>query len=141
VPVLIGWAAVTNTVTLPALAMFLIIFLWTPPHFWALALVLKKDSARAGLPMLPVVLGEGATYRQIAIYTVVLVASTLGLAAIGALGALYITLALMLGAGLMGAVIWLLHARTLKAARSVFWCSNYYLALLFAAMVLDRVLR
>jgi protoheme IX farnesyltransferase len=91
--------------------------------------------------MLPVVRGEGETYRQIAIYTVVLIASTLGLVVIGALGALYLALALVLGAGLMGAVIWLLRVRTLKAARSVFWYSNYYLALLFAAMVLDRVLR
>jgi protoheme IX farnesyltransferase len=141
VPVLIGWAAVRGSLAPPALLMFLIIFLWTPPHFWALSLVLKKDYARARVPMLPVVRGEGKTYRQIAMYTVLLIASTLCLVAIGALGALYLALALGLGASLLGAVIWLLRTRTLKVARSVFWCSNYYLALLFAAMVLDRVLR
>jgi heme o synthase len=91
--------------------------------------------------MLPVVRGEDETYRQIVVYTVVLIASTFGLFAVGTLGMLYLLVASGLGACLMGAVIWLLRTRTLKSARTVFWFSNYYLALLFAAMVLDRVLR
>jgi protoheme IX farnesyltransferase len=141
VPVLIGWAAITNSITLPAVLMFLIIFLWTPPHFWALSLVLKKDYARAGVPMLPVVKGEGETYKQILLYTLILIASSLALVVTRTMGTFYLVSALLLGGYLLGAVVWLLRTRTLKSARSVFWLSNYYLALLFAAMVLDRVLR
>jgi heme o synthase len=141
VPVLIGWAAVTNSIALPAVLMFLVIFLWTPPHFWALSLVLKKDYARAGVPMLPVVKGEAETYKQILLYTVVLVAASLALVVTRAMGAFYLVSALLLGGYLLVAVVWLLRTRTLKSARSVFWFSNYYLALLFAAMVLDHVLR
>jgi heme o synthase len=141
VPVLIGWAAVTGTIGLPAVWMFLVIFLWTPPHFWALSLVLAKDYARAGVPMLPVVKGERETYRQIALYSVALVASSLLLAVTGALGGFYLVSALLLGAVLLGLVVRLLKTRTLANARQFFWCSNYYLALIFALMVVDRVLR
>jgi protoheme IX farnesyltransferase len=140
-PVLIGWAAATNTVGLPALWMFAIIFLWTPPHFWAVSLVLKKDYARAGVPMLPVVKGEGETYKQIIVYTVVLVLATLGLFATHAMGYLYLAAALVLGLALLGFAIWLARRQTIKSARTMFWMSNNYLALLFAAMVLDKVLR
>ncbi len=141
VPVLVGWAAVTDRLALPALLMFLIIFLWTPPHFWALSLVLKHDYARAGVPMLPVVRGERETHRQIVLYTVALIAGSLTLFLIHAMGAFYLVFTLLLGASLFGAVVWLLRTRTLRSARMVFWCSNYYLALLFAVMVLDRALR
>ncbi|HEX6799107.1 MAG TPA: heme o synthase [Ktedonobacterales bacterium] len=141
VPVLIGWAAVTGTVGWPAVWMFLIVFLWTPPHFWALSLVLKGDYARAGVPMLPVVKGESETYRQIALYSVVLVASSLLLFVTGALGWLYLAGALLIGAGLLALVVRLLKTRTLANARQFFWFSNYYLALIFALMVVDRVLR
>jgi protoheme IX farnesyltransferase len=141
VPVLIGWAAVTGTIAWPAVWMFLVIFLWTPPHFWALSLVLAKDYARAGVPMLPVVKGERATYRQIALYSVVLVASSLLLVVAGPLGWFYFATALALGVALLALVVRLLATRTLANARMFFWCSNYYLALLFALMVIDRVLR
>jgi protoheme IX farnesyltransferase len=141
VPVLVGWAAVTNSVGLPAIWMFLIIFFWTPPHFWAVSLVLKKDYARAGVPMLPVVKGEGETYKQIVVYTVVLVASTLGLFVTHAMGYVYLASALALGGALLGYAVWLARTRTLKSARTMFWLSNNYLALLFAMMVLDRILR
>ena len=141
VPVLIGWAAVTGTIGWPAVWMFLIIFLWTPPHFWALSLVLAKDYARAGVPMLPVVKGERETYRQIALYSVALVASSLLLVVSGALGGIYLAGALLLGAALLVLVVRLLKTRTLANARQFFWCSNYYLALIFALMVVDRVLR
>jgi heme o synthase len=141
VPVLIGWAAVTGGIGLTALWMFLIIFLWTPPHFWALSLVLKKDYARAGVPMLPVVAGEEETYRQIVLYTLLLVAATLVLFAMQALGDLYLAVALISGAALLALGIRLWRERTLARARTLFWFSNYYLALLFAAMVVDRVMR
>ena len=145
VPALIGWAAVAplrwGPGLLTPLLMFAVIFLWTPPHFWALSIVLKKDYARAGVPMLPVVKGEAFTYQQIIVYTVVLVASSLLLFMTGGMGYLYLVCALALGAGLLAFAIRLAQSRTLKSARTMFWYSNYYLALLFAVMALDHVLR
>ncbi len=145
VPALIGWAAVEPlrwgpTLWTPLL-MFAVIFLWTPPHFWALSIVLKKDYARAGVPMLPVIKGELFTYQQIIVYTIVLVASTLLLFVTGGMGYLYLVCALGLGAGMLVFAVRLAQSRTLKSARTMFWFSNYYLALLFAVMALDRVLR
>jgi len=139
VPVLVGWAAATGSLAWPAFWMFVIVFLWTPPHFWALSLVLKKDYARAGVPMLPVIKGESATYRQILLYSVVLAASSLALFFIGALGYIYLAVALVTGGGLVVLAVRLMRIRTLKEARTVFWFSNYYLALLFAAMVIDHI--
>jgi protoheme IX farnesyltransferase len=139
VPVLVGWAAATGSLAWPAFWMFVIVFLWTPPHFWALSLVLKKDYARAGVPMLPVIKGESATYRQILLYSVVLAASSLALFFIGALGYIYLAVALLTGGGLVVLAVRLMRIRTLKEARTVFWFSNYYLALLFAAMVIDHI--
>ena len=141
VPVLVGWAAVTHTVGWSAIWMFLIIFLWTPPHFWALSLVLKKDYARAGVPMLPVVKGEAETHRQIVLYLVVLLAASLTLFATHAMGYFYLAVALALGVGLLALGIRLAQTKSLKDANALFWFSNYYLALLFAAMVVDRVWR
>ena len=140
VPVLVGWAAATGSLAWPAFWMFVIVFMWTPPHFWALSLVLKKDYARAGVPMLPVIKGESATYRQIVLYSVVLAASSLALFFIGALGYIYLAVALLTGGGLVVLAVRLMRIRTLKEARTVFWFSNYYLALLFAAMVIDHIL-
>jgi heme o synthase len=139
VPVLVGWAAATGSLNWAAFWLFAIVFMWTPPHFWALSLVLRKDYARAGVPMLPVVKGEAATYRQIVLYTVLLVASTLSLFVIHLLGYIYLAVAVLLGAGLIVLTIRLMRVRTLKEARAVFWFSNYYLALLFAAMVVDHI--
>ncbi|HEX9037793.1 MAG TPA: heme o synthase [Ktedonobacterales bacterium] len=141
VPVLVGWAAATGSLSWAAFWMFAVIFMWTPPHFWALSLVLKKDYARAGVPMLPVVKGEAETYRQIVLYTLLLVATTLSLFVIHTLGYLYLMSALALGGGLIFLALRLQRVRTLKEARTVFWFSNYYLALIFAAMVLDHVFR
>jgi protoheme IX farnesyltransferase len=141
VPVLVGWAAVTGTLSPAALWMFAIIFLWTPPHFWALSLVLKKDYERAKIPMLPVVRGERATYRQIVLYSAWLVLASLGLVVTHTLGILYLVSALALGGLLLYFALRLAITRTLKSARTLFWISNDYLALLFAMMVLDRVLR
>ncbi len=139
VPVLVGWAAATGRVDWSAFWMFAIIFMWTPPHFWALSIVLKKDYARAGVPMLPVVKGENETYRQIVLYTVLLMATSLPLYFMHTLGIIYLVAALALGGGLLALAIRLMRIRTLKEARSVFWFSNYYLALLFAAMVVDHI--
>ncbi len=141
VPVLVGWAAVTGSLGLAPIWMFLVIFLWTPPHFWALSLLLKKDYERAGVPMLPVVFGEEETYRQIVLYTLLLFAATLMLFAMHAMGYVYLAAAALLGAYLLHLTLRLRRERTLKLARTVFWFSNYYLVLLFAAMVLDHVLR
>lgn len=141
VPVLIGWAAVTGTVSLTAIWMFLIIFLWTPPHFWALSLVLEKDYARAGVPMLPVIQGKSETYRQIVLYTLMLVAATLVLFATQAMGYFYLASAVALGGGLLALSVMLPRERTQRSARRFFWFSNYYLALIFAAMVIDQVVR
>jgi heme o synthase len=144
VPALIGWAAVAplrwDASLWTPLLMFTVIFLWTPPHFWALSLVLKKDYARAGVPMLPVVKGEAETYRQIIWYTLALVASTLLLVVSGGMGYLYLVCALVCGAGLIVLAVRLGRQRTLKSARTMFWFSNYYLALMFAAMALDHAL-
>ena len=141
VPVLVGWAAVMNSVGLAAIWMFLVIFLWTPPHFWALSLVLKNDYARANVPMLPVVMGERETYRQIILYTLLLLAATLVLYVTNTMGYLYLASAVLLGLGLLVLSILLAREKTLRRARMVFWFSNYYLALIFAAMVVDRVIR
>jgi protoheme IX farnesyltransferase len=139
VPVLVGWAAVTGTIALPSIWMFMIIFLWTPPHFWALSLLLKRDYERAAVPMLPVVSGERETHRQIILYTLLLIAASLVLFSTGVVGFLYLGTALLLGAGLLVLAILLARQKSLRYARLLFWCSNYYLALLFAAMVVDRV--
>jgi protoheme IX farnesyltransferase len=141
VPVLVGWAAVTNSLSLTPVWMFLIIYFWTPPHFWALSLVIKNDYERAGVPMLPVVAGEAETVKQIVLYTLMLLASTLVLFSLGAMGLLYLVAAVALGLGLLSLTIKLARERTLKQARMVFWFSNYYLVLLFAAMVIDHALR
>ena len=142
VPVLVGWAAVTNSLAPLPLCMFLVIFMWTPPHFWALSLLLKKDYARAGVPMLPVVRGEEATRRQILVYSVLLLAtSLLPVVVTGGLGPLYLAGALACGLTLVVFAARLLRERSQAAARTLFWLSNNYLALLFALMVVDRVLR
>ena len=141
VPVLVGWAASTGRVGLPALCMFLIIFLWTPPHFWALSLALRKDYERAGVPMLPVVRGDAETRKQIVIYMVALLLGSLTLFAIGTLGWFYLAVALLSGGALLYYAIRLLQSHLLSDARAFFWFSNYYLALLFAAMVIDRFWR
>ncbi|HEY7350706.1 MAG TPA: heme o synthase [Ktedonobacterales bacterium] len=140
VPPLVGWAAVTNSVGLPALWLFAIIFYWTPPHFWTLALLIKNDYARAHIPMMPVVLGEKETKRQIVLYTLLLIAVTLVLFSTREMGYLYLASAISLGAGFLYLAIRVLRDETKRWARTLFWYSNCYLALLFALMVIDRVL-
>lgn len=140
VPVLIGWTAVTNSITLPAIWLFAIVFYWTPPHFWALSLLIEKDYARANVPMLPVVMGERETKKQILLYSLMLLAVTLILFAMRAMGYLYLVGAVVLGGILVYMSIRLMLDTTRKWARTIFWYSNCYLAFIFAIMVLDRVI-
>jgi protoheme IX farnesyltransferase len=140
VPALVGWAAVTHSVGLPAIWLFAIIFYWTPPHFWALALLIKNDYARACIPMLPVVAGEKETKRQILLYSLLLLASSMILFVTRAMGLFYLTSALALGGGFLYLAIRVLLDDTKRWARTLFWYSNCYLALLFALMVVDRVI-
>ena len=137
VPVLVGWAAVTGTVELPALLLFAIVFAWTPPHFWALALRSRRDYARAGVPMLPVVMGVRETARQILLYTVLLVALTLMFGAVAQLGLLYLVAALGLGAGYIASSVRLWRTPNAGTAQSSFKYSITYMTLLFAAMAID----
>ena len=139
VPVLVGWAAVTNSLTLPAIWLFAIIFYWTPPHFWALSLLIQKDYEKASIPMLPVVMGERETRKQILLYSLLLLAVTMILFAMHAMGYFYLLVALVLGGILIYMAIRLMRDQTKKWARTLFWYSNCYLALIFAAMVIDRV--
>jgi protoheme IX farnesyltransferase len=137
-PPLVGWAAVTGSIDLMAVYLFLIIFYWTPPHFWALALNKQRDYGRAGVPMAPLVWGEAETKRQMLWYTVILIALTVLPWAMGELGWLYLASAVVLGAILMRGVVRVLRADDfVKPAWSVYKYSLLYLALLFAAMVLD----
>ena len=138
-PPLVGWAAATGSLAPEALFPFGIVFLWTPPHFWALSLLIKDDYARTGVPMLPVVKGEAATRRQIVAYTLVLVAFSLVPVATGFLGALYAASAAILGAGFIVLSLRLLHAGTRAAALRLYLSSLGYLALLFVAMAVDRI--
>jgi protoheme IX farnesyltransferase len=140
VPVLVGWAAVTNSITLSAIWLFAIIFYWTPPHFWALSLLIQKDYEKASIPMMPVVMGEPETRKQIFLYSLLLLAVTLVLFAMGAMGYLYLAGALVLGGILVYMSIRLLRDKTKKWARTLFWYSNCYLAMIFAVMVIDRVI-
>jgi len=140
-PPLVGWAAVTGRVDLLAGYLFLIIFYWTPPHFWALALLKQRDYGRAGVPMAPLVWGERETMRNMLWYTLILVPLTLLPVAFGALGVLYLVCAALLGGALLAGVIRVMRASDFtKPAWSVYKFSLLYLALLFAAMVVDRAI-
>jgi protoheme IX farnesyltransferase len=139
VPPLVGWAAATGGLAPEALYPFGIVFLWTPPHFWALSLLIKDDYARTGVPMLPVVKGEAATRRQILVYTVILVAFTLLPVATGFLGGIYLAAATLLGAGFTALAVTLLREPSRQAALRLYLSSLAYLALLFTAMAADRL--
>ena len=138
-PPLVGWAAVTNRLDLTAFFLFLIVFYWTPPHFWALALNKQRDYGNAKVPMAPLVWGERETITQMWWYTILLVALTVLPVAFGAFGATYLALALILGAILLHGV-WRVRtaADFVKPAWWVYGYSLLYLALLFVAMVVDR---
>ncbi|MGH9657681.1 MAG: heme o synthase [Bryobacteraceae bacterium] len=138
-PPLVGWAATTGAIDLTAIYLFLIVFYWTPPHFWALALLKQVDYGRAGVPMAPVVWGERETVDQMLWYTVLLIALTVMPVAYGAFGLVYLTSALALGGALLWGVIRIRREKPWTGA--AWWTYKYsllYLALLFVAMVVDR---
>ena len=138
VPPLVGYAAATGSLALPALWLFLIVFLWTPPHFWALALMIKNAYAAAGVPMLPVVRGDRETARQIVLYSLVMVAFTV---VVGLwLGPIYTIAAVVLGAVFIALAVLLRRDLTRGRAKVLFHYSLLYLALLFTAAALDPVL-
>ena len=138
VPPLVGYAAATGSLALPALWLFLIVFLWTPPHFWALALMIKNAYAAAGVPMLPVVRGDGETARQIVLYSLVMVGFTV---VVGLwLGPLYTVAAVVLGAVFIALAVLLRRDLSRVRAQVLFHYSLLYLALLFTAAALDPVL-
>jgi heme o synthase len=140
VPPLVGWAAATGNLTLPALWLFLIVFLWTPPHFWALALLIRRDYEAARIPMLPVVRGERETTRQIVLYSLVLVGATLVPVLWGTLGLVYLVAAILLGAAFLWLALVLRRRTTPRHASLLFHYSLLYLALLFVAMAVDPLL-
>jgi protoheme IX farnesyltransferase len=140
VPPLVGWAAATGSLDLDALWLFAVVFLWTPPHFWALALLIKDDYARTGVPMLPVVRGDASTRRQILVYSLLLLPATLAPAATGLFGLPYLITAGLLGTGFVALAAWLDVRPSRAGALRLYLASLAYLALLFCAMALDRVI-
>ena len=140
IPPMVGWAAITGSIDLPAAYLFAIIFFWTPPHFWALALLIKEDYARAGVPMLPVVTDLGQTKLQILLHTILLVALTVMFFATGAVGFMYLVSALVLGAVFIYRAVRLKRTEDAKEARPLYLYSLAYLALLFLAVMTDAIL-
>jgi protoheme IX farnesyltransferase len=137
VPPLVGWAAVTGSVSATAVLLFFIVFFWTPPHFWALSLLMKEEYAKVGVPMLPVVRGEVETRRQILLYAVLLYAVTQLPFCAGGFGGIYLAASLILGLGFIGGAVRLYRRADRRSALQLYLYSLAYLALLFCAMVLD----
>ena len=144
-PPVVAWAAATGSLSVEPLLLFLIIFFWTPPHFWALALFRSDDYARAGVPMLPVVAGPDATRLQILLYTIVLVAVAFAPWPLGYFDAVYGVTSLVLGAGMLALAVNVYRHRTgsqaLRATRKLFAFSILYLFALFATLLLEVVVR
>lgn len=140
IPPMVGWAAATGHLSIGAWILFFIIFMWTPPHFWALAIVRMNDYKKAGVPMLPVVRGEVAARRHILIYTVLLVGATLALPLVGAAGVVYAISASVLGLLLLAAAwrVWTVPGN--KVAWTMYRWSSMYLMFIFAALVADSLL-
>jgi protoheme IX farnesyltransferase len=139
VPVLVGWAAVTGHVGTPAMVLFSVVFLWTPPHFWALAMRYEHDYAAAGVPMLPVISSPDRTTRQIFLYALATVAASLVLYPVASTGPLYLGFALILGAWFIGCAVRLRGRPTPAAAMAWFRASINYLSLLFLGLALDTL--
>jgi protoheme IX farnesyltransferase len=137
VPPLVGWAAVTGSLSGTAVILFFIVFFWTPPHFWALSLLMREDYRRVGIPMLPVVRGEAETHRQILLYSVLLYAVTQLPFCAGGFGALYLAASLVLGLTFIAGAARLYRRADRRSALRLYLFSLAYLALLFCAMVAD----
>lgn len=141
VPVLVGWAAVTGSLAAPAWVLFAIVFFWTPPHFWALALRYFDDYQAAGIPMLPVARGTDVALREIVVYSVVVVATTLVLPLVASTGTLYLTAAVVLGSVFVWRALRLTRSYSPQLAIRFFMLSNVYLASLFAAVAVDTLVQ
>jgi heme o synthase len=141
VPVLVGWAAVTDSLSWTPFVLFALIFLWTPPHFWSLAVKYRDDYRAAHVPMLPAVATFKRTSHEILVYSVALVAVSLILAPVASLGVFYVAVAVALGAGFIGLAVRLLVRETPKAAMRLFSYSITYLTVLFVAMAVDVLIR
>jgi protoheme IX farnesyltransferase len=137
VPPLVGWAAVTGSVSGTAVMLFFIVFFWTPPHFWALSLLMKGEYEKVGVPMLPVVRGEAETRRQILLYAVLLYAVTQLPFCAGGFGVIYLLASLALGIGFIAGAVRLYRRADRRSALRLYLFSLLYLALLFCAMVAD----
>ncbi len=140
IPPLVGWAAVQGQLTLTAIFLFAIVFYWTPPHFWALALLVRGDYARAGVPMLPVVAGDRRTRQQIVLYTLILIVVTVLPLLTRSFGVVYLGGAAVLDAVLLAYAVDAARHPSARSARRLFYYSMLYLALLFAVMAADRIL-
>ncbi len=141
VPPLVGWAAATGSLAMPAFFLFAIVFFWTPPHFWALAMTRRRDYARADIPMLPVVYGDSAARWSIFLYSIQLVALSLLLPGIGMVSLVYLVAAVALGLVFMLRAWGLLRSGGTRRAWALYRYSSIYLALIFGAMVLDTLTR
>ena len=137
IPPMVGWTAVSGYLGLPGLYLFAIVFFWTPPHFWALSLLIKDDYARAGVPMLPVVAGVHETKKAILSYTVLILALTTMLAVTGAVGWIYVASSLTLGVGFIYYAWRLMQRPEIEGAKTLYIYSLLYLALLFVAIMVD----
>ena len=141
IPPMVGWVAVTGTLGLPALYMFAIVFFWTPPHFWALSLMIKDDYQRAGIPMLPVVAGVKNTKLYILLYTILLLALTLMFFTTRAVGWVYFGGSLALGIGFIYYAFRLMRRDGIEGAKAAYLYSLAYLALLFLVIMVDSLVR
>ena len=140
IPPMVGWAAVTGTVDLPAVFLFAIVFFWTPPHFWALSLLIEKDYARAGVPMLPVVSSRQQTTLHIFLYSIALTGLTLMFGLLPDVGTIYVVSAAVLGAPFIWLALRLWRVDARGRAKVTYLYSLAYLALLFVAVMVDAVL-
>jgi protoheme IX farnesyltransferase len=140
VPPLVGWAAVTGEITGTSIYLFAIVFFWTPPHFWALSLLMKDEYAAVGVPMMPVVRGERETRRQILLYTILLYGVTQLPFCAGGFGGIYLACSVVLGAAFIGGAVMLVRRADRRSALRLYLFSLAYLAALFAAMVVDAKL-
>jgi len=141
VPVLVGWSAVTNSLSWAPVVLFAIIFYWTPPHFWALAIKYRDDYSAAGIPMLPSVASTRTVAHRIILYTLVLWATTLVFAPVADMGPIYVVAAVVLGAVFLAMAVALLRTQTPKMAIRLFSYSITYVTLLFGAMAVDQLVR
>lgn len=141
VPTLVGWTAVTGSLDWPPVVLFAVIFYWTPPHFWALAIRYRSDYEAADVPMLPAVAGLRATARRIVAYTLALWALTLVLVPVASMGVLYVMAALLLGAGFLALAVDVLRRPDPARSMRLFGWSNAYIVLLFGAVAADVLIR